>query len=236
MAIYAISDLHLPLGVDKPMDVFGKSWENYVYRLEENCRKQIRDTDCVVLPGDFCWAINLEEAKKDFDFLNSLPGIKVLLKGNHDYWWDTLAKVENFMQANQYTNIHLIQNNSFCFDGYVICGTRFWQSPAFENLSAQDIKIYQRELGRVELSLKSARDANAKEILFFSHYPPISGGIVDENFAQLMKNYCVQDVYYGHLHSVSANFERNQRVDGICYHLISCNCIGFNPILVRNDE
>ncbi len=236
MAIYAISDLHLPLGVDKPMDVFGKTWENYVYRLKENWQNLICDDDCVVLPGDFCWAIDLEEAKKDFDFLNSLPGIKVLLKGNHDYWWDTLAKVEKFIDLHDYKNMRFIQNNCIAFDEYAICGTRFWQSPVFENLSAQDTKIYQRELGRVEMSLQYAQSMNLKEILFFSHYPPIYDGVADDNFAALIKKYGVRDVYYGHLHTVPANFKRNQTVDGISYHLISCNCIGFSPILVRGDK
>lgn len=233
MAIYAISDLHLPLGVDKPMDIFGKSWENYVYRLEENWKNKISDTDCVVLPGDFCWAINLQEAKRDFDFLNALPGIKVLLKGNHDYWWDTLAKAEKFVNEQGYKNIHFVQNGYFQYENTAVCGTRFWQSPVFEHLSAQDTKIYQRELGRVELSLKAALDAGIKDAVFFSHYPPVYNGKADDAFANLMHKYRVEDVYYGHLHSVPAHFERMQVFDGIRYHLISCNCIGFDPVLVR---
>lgn len=232
MAVYAISDLHLPLGVDKPMDVFGKSWENYVYRLEENWKNLIKETDCVVLPGDFCWAINLDEAKKDFEFLATLPGIKVLLKGNHDYWWDTLAKAERFMQENGYTDVRFVQNNCFIYNETAICGTRFWQSPEFEHLSAQDLKIYQRELGRVELSLEAAKQAGAKRSVFFAHYPPIVNGKCDSAFQMLMQKYGITDVYYGHLHSVPANYERTQNFDGIYYHLISCNCIGFNPVFV----
>ncbi len=233
MAIYAISDLHLPLGVDKPMDIFGKSWENYVYRLEENWKNKVTDADCVVLPGDFCWAINLQEAERDFDFLNALPGIKVLLKGNHDYWWDTLAKAENFVIEQGYTNIHFVQNGFFEHDGTALCGTRFWQSPEFEHLSAQDMKIYLRELGRVELSLKAAKDAGIEDIAFFSHYPPVGNNGADSAFADLMRTYGVKDVYYGHLHSVAAHYERMQEYNGIKFHLISCNCIDFNPILVR---
>ncbi len=233
MAIYAISDLHLPLGVDKPMDIFGKSWENYVYRLEKNWRNTISDADCVVLPGDFCWAINLQEAERDFDFLNSLPGIKVLLKGNHDFWWDTLAKAEKFVVERGYENIHFIQNDYFKYENTAICGTRFWQSPVFEHLSAQDIKIYQRELGRVEFSLKAAIDAQINDIVFFSHYPPVCNGSADYAFVELMLRYGVTDVYYGHLHSVSPHYERVQIHNGIRFSLISCNCIDFHPVLVR---
>lgn len=232
MAVYAISDLHLPLGVDKPMDVFGKSWENYVYKLEQNWKSTITENDCVVLPGDFCWAINLEEARKDFEFLNALPGIKVLLKGNHDYWWDTLAKAERFMQENNYENIHFLQNTCFVHEDVAICGTRFWQSPAFEHLSAQDLKIYQREIGRVEFSLQAAQNADAKTKVFFVHYPPIVNGAEDAAFGDLMRRYGIEDVYYGHLHSVSQKYERVQAVNGVRYHLISCNCIEFSPVLV----
>jgi len=233
MAVYGISDLHLPLGVDKPMDVFGKSWENYVYRLEENWRKSIKPTDCVVLPGDFCWAINLEEARKDFEFLNTLPGIKVLLKGNHDYWWDTLTKVENFMHENGFENIYFIQNNHFCHKGTALCGTRFWTSPEFEHQSAQDLKIYQRELGRVEFSLNAAKASGCDDIVFFVHYPPLLNGKADTAFLQLMKKYNITDVYYGHLHSIPSGFQRLQTVENVNFHLISCNCIGFNPVLIR---
>ncbi len=234
MAIYAISDLHLPFGVDKPMDVFGKSWDNYVEKLEECWRKKVSADDCVVLPGDLCWAINLEEARRDFAFLNSLPGIKVLLKGNHDYWWDTLTKVENFIRENGYTDMHFVQNNLFKHNNTAICGTRFWQSPAFEHLSAQDMKIYTRELGRVELSLQAARKQEIEDIAFFVHYPPILNGKPDENFLTLMQKYGVQDVYYGHLHSISQSYAHTQTIDGVNFSLISCNCIDFDPILVRN--
>ena len=233
MALYTISDLHLPLGVDKPMDVFGKSWENYVYRLEENWRANISAADCVVLPGDFCWAINLEEAKKDFEFLNALPGIKVLLKGNHDYWWDTLSKVENFMTACGYCDMHFVQNNCFVYENTAVCGTRFWQSPTFEHLSAQDMKIYQRELGRVELSLQAAQKTELKDIVLFVHYPPILNGNADAAFLSLVQKYGVRDVYYGHLHSVPHTFERIQTFEDVNFHLVSCNCIGFDPVLVR---
>lgn len=230
MALFCISDLHLSLGVDKPMDVFGGVWENYIEKLEKNWREIVSDDDYVVMPGDFCWAMHLDESKKDFEFLNSLAGIKILLKGNHDYWWDTVSKLRRFVTDNAYSNIQFLQNNFFSYDDCAICGTRFWLCPGASSFTSEDEKIYLRELGRAELSLADAIKTKPKQILFFTHYPPFSNPQKpDDAFCELMQKYGVSHVLYGHLHGDAKNYAFTGEYKGIKFDLVSCDYLEFTP-------
>lgn len=230
MALYSISDLHLPLGVNKPMDVFGASWENYVYRLRENWKNVVTEADTVVLPGDFSWAMRLSEAQSDFEYLSALPGIKILLKGNHDYWWDTISKLERFMDEKFFTGIYFLQNNAYLYHDTAICGTRFWVCPGAKPFTQEDERIYLRELGRAELSLQAAQGRQPEEIIFFTHYPPLlKAQEPDERFMTLMHRYGVKRVVYGHIHGNAKQIAFTGVYDGIEFDLVSCDYLQFIP-------
>lgn len=224
MALFAISDLHLPLGVDKPMDIFGSRWENYVERLENNWQSVVKEDDTVVLPGDFSWATYLEDAKRDFDFLDKLNGQKIMIKGNHDYWWETISKMNRFINENGYKTISFLQNNSFIYKDIAICGTRGWVSVG----NAEDERIYQRECMRLEMSLASAVQCSRKFV--FMHYPPVMPGNCDNIFTELMKRFAAEKCIYGHMHAKSAEKALKGDIDGIKYLLVSCDYLGFMPI------
>lgn len=230
MALYTIADLHLPLGVEKPMDIFGHSWAGYVDRLEYNWQRKIKPDDTVVLPGDFSWATYLEQSEKDFEFLNRLNGKKILLKGNHDYWWTTMNKLNSFIKEKGFNSIEFLQNNSFVYENIGICGTRGWIHPAWDNFNGEDRKIYDREVLRLELSLKSVKDC--KEIYVFTHYPPISVQRTENEFIRMMKQHGVTKCFYGHLHSASHKNAVNGIEDGIEYRLISGDYLQFDPFLI----
>ncbi len=235
MALFTISDLHLPLGVDKPMDIFGESWENYVEKLEHNWKESVKDDDTVVLPGDFSWAMHLREAVNDFKFIESLPGRKILLRGNHDYWWDTLSKLERFKKENGFESVHFLQNNYFSYGDVAICGTRFWTCPGENGLSAEDEKIYRRELIRAELTLENAKKDGFSEIIFFTHYPPVNqDGKVDDEFLKLMKKYEVKRVVYGHIHGAGKKYAFTGEYDSIKFDLVSCDFLFFLPLKLKD--
>lgn len=230
MALYTIADLHLPLGVEKPMDIFGHSWAGYVDRLEYNWQRKIKPDDTVVLPGDFSWATYLEQSEKDFEFLNRLNGKKILLKGNHDYWWTTMNKLNSFIKEKGFNSIEFLQNNSFVYENIGICGTRGWIHPAWDSFNGEDRKIYDREVLRLELSLKSVKDC--KEIYVFTHYPPISVQRTENEFIRMMKQHGVTKCFYGHLHSASHKNAVNGIEDGIEYRLISGDYLQFDPFRI----
>lgn len=227
MALYAISDLHLPLGVDKPMDIFGPAWENYVERLWQNWQTIVKNDDVVVLPGDFSWATYIEDAKRDFDFLNKLNGKKILLKGNHDYWWETASKMRRFFDENSYDTISFLQNDSYVYKDKAICGTRGWTIP---NISAseEDRKIYNREVQRLELSLASAPEE--KEKIVFTHYPPLTLKTESSDFVRVFEKYSVKLCVYGHLHAKSSDSAITGYIGGIKYLLVSCDYLKFMPV------
>lgn len=227
MALYTISDLHLPLGIDKPMDIFGYGWNNYVQRIEENWHKAIMPEDTVVLGGDFSWATYLEETEKDFDFLQALPGKKIILKGNHDYWWSTLNKMNNFLAEKKYSSVSILQNNAYVYGSIGICGTRGW---SLDLSSEEDKKIYSRELGRLKLSLDDAVRKGCEEIFVFLHYPPITQQGYGTSFHKLMKEFNVTKCIYGHLHSQSHAAAATGVYDGIEYILASADYLKFMPI------
>ena len=223
MSIYAISDLHLSFGADKPMNIF-KGWDNYSDRILSNWKRVVKDEDTVVLPGDFSWAMKLEETKKDFEFLNSLPGKKVLLKGNHDLWWSTMSKLRNFFSENGFSDIDIVFNNCVIADGYAIAGTRGW---FYDN---SDKKVLSREAGRLETSLKSAEETGLP-IIVFLHYPPVYGEFVCDDILNVLKKHNVKKVYYGHIHGAGFN-NAVKNYEDMELKLISCDCIDFTPLRI----
>lgn len=232
MALYTIADLHLPLGIDKPMDIFGKAWENYVERLADNWQSVVKQEDTVVIPGDFSWATYLEQSVKDFEYLDKLNGKKILLKGNHDYWWTTMNKLSEFVVKNEFKNINFLQNNSFMYENIAICGTRGWIHPAWANFNEDDRKIFDREVLRLELSLNNAKEC--REIYVFTHYPPMSTALESNPFTEMMEKYPVTKCIYGHLHSASHRNAVEGNVNGIEYKLVSGDYIAFNPLKIHD--
>ena len=226
MSIYAIADLHLSLGSDKPMDVFS-GWKDYVPRLEANWNRLIQPEDTIVLPGDISWAMKLENAIEDFSFIDRLPGQKIILKGNHDYWWTTLSKMNAFCAAQGFSTIRFLNNNCYIEEGYAICGTRSW---LFDVGQPHDAKVMNRELGRLRASLESAGDLPK---LVFLHYPPLyPSGNADE-VLELLHEFGIAECWYGHLHGGSIRGAIQGEVDGIRYKLISADALGFCPIKIR---
>lgn len=236
MSIFSIADLHLPLGVNKPMDVFGKSWDNYVYKIEKNWKTLICNDDWVIIPGDFSWATYLEESSADFDFLNSLPGKKIMMKGNHDYWWTSLKKLNEFIENHNYKNINFLHNNAFLCDNTAVCGTRGW-TYADERSGEEDFRIYSREVIRLELSIQQALKYNAEEIIAFTHYPPLYHGNTNNPMTDILKKYNIKKCIYGHLHAESQRYAVTGVVDDIDYKLVSCDYLDFFPkIIVKKSE
>ena len=224
MALYAIGDTHLSLGSDKPMDVFGGGWEGYVDKLREGFAPVNAD-DTVVLCGDLSWGMSLEEARDEFAFLNSeLPGEKWLLKGNHDYWWNTAAKMNAFFQANGFERLHILHNNCAYYAEIALCGTRGWFFE--ENGGPQTEKVFKRELIRLEASLKAAGE---REKLCFLHYPPLYRGYRCQEIIDLLERYEVSACYYGHLHGPSHRLAIEGVRGGVDYHLVSADFVGFRP-------
>lgn len=220
MSIYAISDLHLSLGIkEKPMDIFGKQWENHVEKLQQNWNNTIKNDDIVLMAGDFSWATYLEESLKDFQFLDKLPGKKIMLKGNHDYWWSTLKKMNEFLETNDIHSVEILYNNSIETDKYAIAGTRYWSVEEDED----NEKIFNRECERAKISLNSIK-APDKPIIFITHYPP------DERIIKCVQNYNIKYWIYGHIHS---NYEENIiKMPNIETFLTSCDYLSFNPIKI----
>lgn len=227
MSLYAIADLHLSLSVNKPMDVFG-GWDNYVERLNENWQKTVSPEDTVVIPGDVSWGMNFSEAKADFDFINRLNGKKVILKGNHDYWWNTMSKMNRFLDENGFDTITILNNNHYPYEDYGICGTRGWINEMEE---PADAKILAREAQRLELSIKSAIDDGKKPIVFL-HYPPIYANDYNYDILEVLFKYDIKKCYYGHLHGKAHRFAVCGEYDGINYQLIASDFVQFCPKLV----
>lgn len=231
MALYAISDLHLPLGIDKPMNKFGAAWDNYVERLADNWQSVVKEGDTVVMPGDFSWATYIEQSERDFDFLNRLNGTKIISKGNHDYWWTTMNKLNKFIADKGYKNIQFLQNNSYRYEESVICGSRGWIHPAWDGFNENDAKMFARECIRMELSLQDAGEIEDK--LLFMHYPPRSTRLERNALTELMQKYGVKDVIYGHLHGAAHKYALSGEIGGTEYHLVSADYLKFMPKLIR---
>ena len=224
MAIYALSDLHLSLGIEgKPMDIFGYHWENHFYKIKEKWEGLIKEDDVVLIAGDFSWAMYLEESLKDFKFLEGLPGKKIMLKGNHDYWWSTLKKMNDFLEKNEIKSIKFLYNNAIELNEFIVAGTRYW---AIEE-SINNEKIFNRECERATISLKCAQSIDDKKpIIFMTHYPP------DERIIDYVEKYNIKYWIYGHIHS---NYEESLvYLQNIKTFLTSCDYLNFMPIKIHD--
>ena len=226
MNLFTTSDLHLPLGANKPMDIFG-GWDNYVERLEKNWKKLVNDNDTVVIGGDISWAISLEQAKPDFEFINNLPGQKIILKGNHDFWWSTANKINEFLVENKFDTIKILHNNCYTDGNIAICGTRGW---IYDGTGERDQKVILREASRLETSIEMAVESGARPIVFI-HYPPVFAESVCQEIVDVLKKYNISQVYYGHIHgkgiySIVSEFE------DINLKLVSADGVDFTPVYV----
>ena len=229
MALYAIGDLHLSLKTNKPMDVFGGNWIDYTEKIKKGFRSLNPDDVCV-LCGDLSWGMNMEDSLEDLIFIDNLPGKKIIIKGNHDYWWDTVSKMKAFFAANNIINIEILHNNSFIYENTAICGTRGWQND--DGLSSeQNKKITAREVLRLKTSLSTA-PADLKKICFF-HYPPYFKNTIHHDIISLMQEYDVKKCYYGHLHGDGHRFVVPGLLEGIEHELVSADYTDFTPKTVR---
>lgn len=231
MAIYIIADLHLSLkDKNKNMSVFGGNWVGYEEKIKENWEKVVNEDDLVVIPGDISWAMNLEDTIEDFSFINELPGKKILLKGNHDYWWTTVTKINKFLEEKQFNTISVLYNDSYCYNDYIIVGTRGWNINSDDE---QDKKIINRELARLETSLKDGinKYGSDKNIICCMHFPPITKVQIIKNesskFLNILKKYNVKQCYYGHLHSTAHREAIEENINGIELKLISSDYLNF---------
>ena len=227
MALYAIGDLHLCLGAEKPMDIFGGNWVGYMDKLKEGL-SVIGPEDTTVLLGDLSWALDLDHAQADFAWINEIPGRKIIVKGNHDYWWSTAAKFYKFCNANGFENQWILNNNAYEYVDYAICGTRGWFYEE-ERSGEHDEKVFRRELCRLEASLKAAGE---KEKLVFLHYPPKYKGYECPEILDLLRKYGVRRCFYGHLHGGSHGLALEGLWDGVEYRLVSADKLNFHPYLV----
>lgn len=227
MALYAIGDLHLSLAAEKPMDVFGGAWLGYMDKLREGV-KVIGPEDTTILVGDLSWALNLQEAAEDFAWIDQIPGRKIIVKGNHDYWWSTAAKFYRFCNDHGFSDQWILNNNHYLYGDTAICGTRGWFFEE-ERSGQHDEKVFRRELIRLESSLKSAGD---RQKIVFLHYPPKYKGYECKEILELLKRYEVRCCYYGHLHGASHGLALEGLWDGINFKLVSADKLGFKPYKV----
>lgn len=229
MSLFAIADLHLSLGSDKPMDVF-EGWKDYTVRLEKNWRAVVGDKDTVVIAGDISWAMKLEDAVKDFEFIDSLPGKKLILKGNHDYWWSTKKKIDDFLTQHDFSTISVIHNSAALVGETAVCGTRGW---LYNAETDEDVKIVNREVGRLNASIDDAERQGAQPIVFL-HYPPVYDGAECKEILSVLKTRGITKCYFGHIHgSEAAKRAVTGEYDGIKMYLISCDYLKFMPVLVK---
>lgn len=223
MALYAIGDLHLAQSVNKPMDVFGPGWSNHAQRLEA-AFSQLRERDVTVLCGDISWGIDFSESLADFQFIDRLPGKKIIVKGNHDYWWNTAAKMRRFFQENGLDSLEILHNNAYFYEDWALCGTRGWFYE--EEASGHNEKVLNREVGRLEASLRAA---GGRPILAFLHYPPLYTGYRCPEVISKLEEYRVQRCFYGHLHGPTHKRAIEGTLGTVSYSLVSADYLEFVP-------
>ena len=226
MSLYAIADLHLSFSSEKPMDIYGGWWINHTETLKNNWLATITESDTVIIPGDISWALKLEDAKADLDWLSTLPGRKILVKGNHDLWWSSISRL-----ATMYGNIEFIQNNYCTYDDYAICGTRGWLCPGEKDYVPHDEKIYRREVNRLQLSFESADRNGFEKFIGVLHFPPTNEKYESSGFTEMFEKYGAEKVVYGHLHGSDAYDNGIQgSKNGVEYILTSCDHVQCAPI------
>lgn len=227
MSVYAISDFHLSFSVDKPMDIF-KGWANYTERLKNNIEAKVTENDTIVIPGDISWALKLKDTIEDFRFIHNLPGKKIIGKGNHDLWWESLTKMNRVMEENCFDSISFLYNNCYITDDIAIVGSRGW---FFDDTA--DKKIVLREAGRIETSIKQGIESG-KELVLFLHYPPLNKEAVCDEIMDIIKKYNIKNVFYGHVHSAGALKAFEGEYEGINFKCISCDIMNFEPLLIKS--
>lgn len=227
MALYAISDLHLALNGEKPMDIFGQHWSKHDEKIKENWIKRIKEEDTVLIAGDISWSMKMEEGLMDLEWIHNLPGRKIISKGNHDYWWTTISKLRNL-----YDDMDFIQNNYYTYENWAICGTRGWICRGATGFTSHDEKIYNRENIRLTLSLEQAVKDGYKDIIVMMHYPPKFNETQETLYTETFKKYGVKKVIYGHLHGAGLKNALNGVYDGIEYIMTSCDFLDFDPIKI----
>lgn len=229
MALYAISDLHLALTTDKPMDIFGAKWEKHHEKIKEKWLEIVKEEDTVLIGGDISWSMAQDDSKIDLEWIHNLPGRKILIRGNHDYWWTSITKLNAL-----YDDMNFIQNNFFAYKDYAICGTRGWIVEGTERrFTDHDKKIFEREKIRIRLSLDEAIKKGYEKIIVMIHYPPTCETLKNSDFTEIFKEYNVEKVIYGHLHNISnKSYVLNGERDNIEYILTSCDFIDFTPIKI----
>lgn len=229
MSVFAIGDLHLSLGCDKPMDIF-KGWDNYTDRLTENWNRVVSDNDTVIIPGDISWAMTLDGAKQDFEYINNtLKGDKIILKGNHDYWWNTASKMNAFLSENGFDRIRILNNNAYLVEGISVVGTRGWIN---DDGSECDAKVLNREAGRFRMSVEEGIKLGG-ELIAFIHYPPVYNGEKNEYILSVIREYGIKKCYYGHIHGPGHRYAFQGESDGTQYRMISADYLGFMPIMIN---
>ncbi len=231
MAIYAIADLHLSHAEPKGMEIFGAHWENHWDRIAKAWTKSIAEDDLVLIPGDISWAMHACAAAMDLDIIGALPGIKLILRGNHDYWWSSLHKVRSSLPPN----MHALQNDSFLYRGFAVCGTRGWVVPGSNLFEAEDQKLYLRELGRLTLSLEDAKRKSNSVALVMMHFPPLNEKREENGFTELFAQYGIKKVIYGHLHGKALQSAFEGERNGVQYELVSCDHLNFKPKMILTD-
>lgn len=225
--IFAISDLHLPGGEDKSMDLFGPHWKGHFFKISQNWQKSVTPGDTVLIPGDISWAMRLEDAITDLQAIAELPGSKIIIKGNHDYWWSSISRVRESLPEG----IHALQNDAVLVNDTVFCGTRGWNAPGSAEYGPEAEKIYKRELIRLELSLSAAQKLRReRRLVTLCHFPPMSCKGEDNEVTALLERNRVDDVVYGHLHGASCSSAFTGVKNGVCYWFTSCDCIDFSLI------
>ena len=236
MSLFVIGDLHLAFNENKPMNIFGDNWQNHEEKIKQDWNQKVTEEDTVILVGDFSWSMHLEDTKKDFEYLSSLPGKKILLKGNHDYWWTTVKSMKDFLKENNFTNIDFLHNNFFEIEDKIICGTRGWALNLEETENSK--KIIKRECERLKLSINDGikKYGNNKEIIVFMHYPPIINTNILKNestpFIDIMKDFNIRKCYYGHLHGESIKEAVEGNVYGIDLKLVSADGVNFKLVKI----
>ena len=234
MKIFAISDLHLAITTPKPMDIFGGEWENYLEKIELDWKEKVSDDDIVLIAGDLSWAMKLEDAMTDFGYLKNLPGTKIIIRGNHDYWWSTISNVRNALPDK----IFAIQNDAMTIGNFIICGTRGWTVPElYSQQTEEDKKIFARELIRLEMSLQQAKklQTNNEKIICMLHYPPFNSKFEMSEFTYLLEKYGIDICVYGHLHGNKIRSKPVVNINNINYYLTSCDQVKNQLQLIASD-
>ena len=235
MSIFVIGDLHLSFHENKPMSIFGDNWEGHEEKIKKDWIAKVKEEDLVILPGDFSWSTYLKDTYEDFTYLNSLPGKKILLKGNHDYWWTTLKSMRKYLQENEFKNIDFLYNNAYKYDNYIMAGARGWCQTDNE----EDQKILKREAIRLELSITEGikQYGEENEMIVFMHYPPITQNNILKNeendFIKILKKYNIKKCYYGHLHGNSIKDAVEGKYFGIEFKLVSCDGLDFKLLKIQ---